>query len=90
MNEDMDDIDEDDEVINFLEEIVRYRMIPRCTNWHCRYLALNQQEVAAVSSIQLSILEHTDFFLLLILLINQLLTMLHSSNRRNADQNTLL
>ena len=90
INEDMDDIDEDDEVINFLDEIVHYRMIPRCTNWCYRYLVLNQQEVAAVSSIQLSILEHTDFFLLLILLINQLLTMLHSSNRRNADQNTLL
>jgi hypothetical protein len=90
MNEDMDDINEDDEVINFLDEIVRYRMIPRRTNWCYRYLALNQQEVAAVSSIQLSISEHTDFFLLLILLVNQLLTVLHSFNRRNADQNTLL
>jgi len=87
MNKDMDDIDEDNEVINFLDEIVHYRMIPRCTNWRYRYLVLNQQEVAAVSSIQLSILEHTDFFLLLILLVNQLLTVLHSSNRRNTDQN---
>jgi hypothetical protein len=90
MNEEMVDIDEDDEVINFLDEIVRYRMIPRRTNWRYRYLALNQQEVAAISSIQLSISEQTDFFLLIILLVNQLLTMLHSSNRRNADQNTLL
>ncbi len=86
INEDMDDIDEDDEVIIFLDEIIHYRMIPRRTNWRYRYLALNQQEVAAVSTIQLSISELTDFFLVLVLLVNQLLTVLHSSTRRNADQ----
>ncbi len=86
----MDDIDEDDEVIIFLDEIIRYRMIPRRTNWRYRYLALNQQEVAAVSTIQLSISELTDFFLVLVLLVNQLLTVLHSSTRRNADQNVPL
>ena len=90
INKDMDDIDEDDEVIIFLDEIIRYRMIPRRTNWRYRYLALNQQEVAAVSSIQLSISELTDFFLVLVLLVNQLLTVLHSSTRRNADQNVPL
>jgi hypothetical protein len=90
INKDMDDIDEDDEVIIFLDEIVRYRMIPRRTNWRYRYLALNQQEVAAVSTIQLSISEHTDFFLVLVLLVNQLLTVLHSSTRCNTDQNVPL
>jgi hypothetical protein len=89
-NEDMEDVDEDDEVIIFLDEIIRYRMIPRRTNWRYRYLALNQQEVAAVSNIQLSISELTDFFLVLVLLVNQLLTVLHSSTRRNADQNVPL
>jgi len=74
----------------FLDEIIRYRMIPRRTSWCYRYSALNQQEAAAVSSMQLSISEHTDFFLLLALLINQLLTVLHSSNRRNTDQNVPL
>ena len=90
INEDMDDIDEGDEDIIFLDEIIRYRLIPRRTSWCYRYSALNQQEAAAVSNIQLSISELTDFFLVLVLLVNQLLTMLHSSNRRNADQNTLL
>jgi hypothetical protein len=36
MSEDMDNIDEDDEVLNFLDEIVHYRMIPRRTNWRYR------------------------------------------------------
>jgi hypothetical protein len=70
--------------------VVEELTIPRRTNWCYRYSALNQQEVAAVSSMQLSISEHTVFFLLLVLLVNQLLTVLHSSNRRNTDQNVPL
>ncbi len=45
--------------------------------------------IAAIK-IQLSISELTDFFLVLVLLVNQLLTVLHSSTRRNADQNVPL
>ncbi len=81
-DDDIDDMDIDDEVVHFVDEVVRYRMIPRRTNWRYRYLALNQQEVVILSAIQLSISYHAEFLFLIILLSNQLLTVLH-----NADQN---
>jgi len=86
-DDDIDDMDIDDEVVHFVDEVVRYRMIPRRTNWRYRYLALNQQEVVTLSAIQLSILYHAELLFLIILLTNQLLTVLHMSSRRNADQN---
>jgi len=86
-DDDIDDMDIDDEVVHFVDEVVQYRMIPRRTNWRYRYLVLNQQEVVTLSAIQLSISYHAELLFLIILLTTQLLTVLQMSSRRNADQN---
>jgi hypothetical protein len=50
-------------------------------------MALSQHDVAQANLLQLSILEHAQFFLTMILLTNQLLTILHLFRRQNAGQN---
>jgi hypothetical protein len=50
-------------------------------------MALSQREVAQANLLQLSILEHANFFIMMILLTNQLLTILHLFRRQNAGQN---
>jgi inhibitor of KinA sporulation pathway (predicted exonuclease) len=67
MNDDDDDEVIDDIVVDhFFNEVARRRRIPRRTNWRYRYMALSQREVAEATILQVSILEHADFFVLMI------------------------
>ncbi len=86
MNDD-DDNGNYDDFDAHINQIIRRRMIPRRTNWRYRYMALGQREVAEANLLQLSILEHAQFFMAMILLSNQLLTILHLFRRQNAGQN---
>jgi hypothetical protein len=75
MNADDDD-DYHDDIDEHINQFIRRRMIPRRTNWWYRYMALSQREVAEANLLQLSSLEHANFFIMMILLTNQLLTIL--------------
>jgi hypothetical protein len=81
-----DNNDENDEFDDHIHQIIRRRMIPRRTNWHYRYMALSQHDVAQANMLQLSILDHAQFFMVMILLSNQLLTVLYLSRRHQAGQ----
>jgi hypothetical protein len=78
MNDD-DNVDNNDEIDDYIHQFINRRTIPRRTNWRYRFMSLNQREVSQANTLQLSISDHVEFFLLMILLTNQLLTMLHLS-----------
>jgi hypothetical protein len=84
---DDDDINNDDEIDDHIHQFIRRRTIPRRTNWRYRYMALSQREISQANALQLSISDHVDFLLLMILLTNQLLTVLHLFRRQIAGQN---
>jgi hypothetical protein len=50
-------------------------------------MALSQREAAQANMLHQSILDHAQFFMVMILLSNQLLTMLHLFRRQIAGQN---
>jgi hypothetical protein len=86
----MSNNDNNDDVDNFddhIHQIIRRRTIPRRTNWQYWYMALSQCEVAQANILQQSILDHAQFFMVMILLSNQLLTGLHLFRRQIAGQN---
>ncbi len=56
MNVDDDDDDNYDDIDDHINQIIRWSMIPRRTNWHYRYMALSQSEAAEANLLQLSIL----------------------------------
>jgi hypothetical protein len=86
MNAD-DDNEYHDDIDEHINQFIRRRMIPRRMNRRYWYMALSQREVAEANLLQLSILEHANFFIMMILLTNQLLTILHLFRRQNAGQN---
>ncbi len=86
MNDDDNDYN-NDEIDDHIHQIIRKRTIPRRTNWRYRYMALSQCEVAQANMLQQSILDHAQFFMVMTLLSNQLLTVLHLFRRQIAGQN---
>jgi hypothetical protein len=87
MNDDDDNDYNNDEIDDHIHQIIRRRTIPRRTNWRYRYMALSQREIAQANMVQQFILDHAHFFMLMIILSNQLLTELHLFRRQIAGQN---
>jgi predicted RNase H-related nuclease YkuK (DUF458 family) len=82
-----DDVDPDDFVDNYYDEIIRRRTIARRTNWRMRFTSLSQREVALATSIDSSVIDYTQFIMVMILTINQLMTAIYIMRRRQMDQN---
>jgi len=77
----------DDEIDYHFHQFISRRKNPKRTNWWYRFMVLNQCEVSQANTLQLSISDHVEFFMLMILLSNQLLTVLHLSRWQIAGQN---
>ncbi len=81
------DIDPDDFVDNYYDEIIRRRTITRRTNWRMRYTSLSQREVALATSIESSMADYLQFIMVMIVTINQLMTVIYMMRRRQLDRN---
>jgi hypothetical protein len=71
---DDNDIDPDDFVDNYYDEIIRCRTITRRTNWRMRFTSLSQRELALAATIQSSMFDYIQFIRVMIIIINQLMT----------------
>jgi hypothetical protein len=86
---DDDDIDPDDFIENYYDEIIRHRTIARRTNWRMLFTSLIQREVALAATIQSSMFDYIQFIMVMIVTINQLMTGIYVMRMHHLDQNNL-
>ncbi len=86
-DDDDDDVDPDNFVDAYYDEIIRHRAIARRTNWRMCFKSLSQREIALATSINSSISNYVKFLVALIIITNQLLTVIYMMRRRLLDQN---
>jgi hypothetical protein len=89
MDNDDDDVDPDNFVDAYYDEIFRRRAIARRTNWRMRFTSLSQREVAFAATIDASISDFGQILVALIVVINQLLTAIHMIRRQAQDRNSI-
>ncbi len=86
---DDDDIDRDDFIDNYYDEIIRHRTIARRTNWRMHFTSLIQREVALAATIQSSIFDYIQIIMVMIVTINQLMVGIYFMRMHHLDQNNL-
>jgi hypothetical protein len=86
---DDDDIDPDDFVDNYYDEIIRHQTIARRTNWRMRFTSLSQGEVALAATIESFMFDYIPYIMVMILTINQLMMGIYVMRRCRLDQNNL-
>jgi len=84
---DEDDIDPDDFIDNYYDEIIRRHTIARRTNWRMRFTSLSQREVALAATIESSMTDYLQFIMVMIVIVNQLMMGIHAMRRHHLDQN---
>jgi hypothetical protein len=89
MSEDVEDIDEDDIIDNFYNEIVMRRAIARRTNWRYRFTLLSQLEVALAANITSSAYSYINVLAAIIVTTDQLLQAICINQRHNGNSSQL-
>jgi hypothetical protein len=81
MGKDDGDVDDDDFVDDYYDEIIRHRAIARRTNWWMLFTSLSQREVALAATIESSMSEYLQILVALMITTNQLVTAIHMFRR---------